>query len=131
MTAALHGLVLTIAIVSLLLGGAGVASLMAIGVTERTREIGIRMALGATRRAVLGQFLFEALVLCLVGGLVGIGIGFGAAYALSELATWNTEVSPRAVLLAVAFSATVGLFFGLWPARRAASLNPIEALRYE
>ncbi len=120
-----------IALVSLLVGGIGIMNIMLVSVTERTREIGIRMALGATRRNVLGQFLFEALVLCLVGGLIGIGLGFGAAYALSELANWNTAVSPRAVMLAVAFSATVGLFFGLWPARRAASLNPIEALRYE
>jgi putative ABC transport system permease protein len=120
-----------IALVSLLVGGIGIMNIMLVSVTERTREIGIRMALGATRKNVLGQFLFEALVLCLVGGLIGIGLGFGAAYALSELANWNTAVSPRAVLLAVAFSATVGLFFGLWPARRAASLNPIDALRYE
>ena len=120
-----------IALVSLLVGGIGIMNIMLVSVTERTREIGIRMALGATRNAVLGQFLFEALVLCLVGGLIGIGIGFGAAYALSELANWNTSVSPRAVLLAVVFSASVGLFFGLWPARRAASMNPIDALRYE
>jgi len=120
-----------IALVSLLVGGIGIMNIMLVSVTERTKEIGVRMALGATRKAVLGQFLFEALVLCLVGGLVGIGIGFAAAYALSELANWNTSVSPRAVLLAVAFSASVGLFFGLWPARRAAAMNPIEALRYE
>ncbi|MFO7588991.1 MAG: ABC transporter permease [Gemmatimonadota bacterium] len=120
-----------IALVSLLVGGIGIMNIMLVSVTERTREIGIRMALGATRGNVLGQFLLEALVLCLVGGLIGIALGFGASYALSELADWNTSVSPRAVMLAVAFSATVGLFFGLWPARRAASLNPIDALRYE
>jgi putative ABC transport system permease protein len=106
-------------------------NIMLVSVTERTREIGIRMALGATRGNVLGQFLLEALVLCLVGGMIGIALGWGASFALSELANWNTAVSPRAVGLAVAFSATVGLFFGLWPARRAASLNPIEALRWE
>ncbi len=120
-----------IALVSLLVGGIGIMNIMLVSVTERTREIGIRMALGATRANVLGQFLLEALVLCLVGGLIGIALGFGAAYALSELANWNTAVSPTAVMLAVAFSATVGLFFGLWPARRAASLDPIEALRWE
>ncbi len=120
-----------IALVSLLVGGIGIMNIMLVSVTERTREIGIRMALGATRGNVLGQFLLEALVLCLVGGLIGIALGWGASYALSELANWNTAISPRAVGLAVAFSATVGLFFGLWPARRAASLNPIEALRWE
>ena len=120
-----------IALVSLLVGGIGIMNIMLVSVTERTREIGIRMALGATRANVLGQFLLEALVLCLVGGLIGIALGWGASYALAELANWNTAVSPRAVGLAVAVSATVGLFFGLWPARRAASLNPIEALRWE
>jgi putative ABC transport system permease protein len=120
-----------IALVSLLVGGIGIMNIMLVSVTERTREIGVRMAMGATRRAVLSQFLLEALVLCLVGGLLGIAVGFGASGALAELAGWNTAVSPQAVGLAVAFSATVGLFFGIWPARRAAALDPIEALRYE
>jgi putative ABC transport system permease protein len=106
-------------------------NIMLVSVTERTREIGIRMALGATRKAVLTQFLLEALVLCLVGGLMGIAVGYGSSSALSNLANWNTTVSPQAVGLAVVFSASVGLFFGIWPARRAASLDPIEALRHE
>ncbi|MGI9038071.1 MAG: FtsX-like permease family protein, partial [Gemmatimonadota bacterium] len=120
-----------IALVSLLVGGIGIMNIMLVSVTERTREIGIRMALGATRSAVLTQFLLEALALCLVGGLIGIALGIGASQLLSSLANWNTAVSPAAVAMAVVFSLTVGLFFGIWPARRAASLNPIDALRYE
>ena len=120
-----------IAAVSLLVGGIGIMNIMLVSVTERTREIGIRMAMGATRRQVLTQFLLEALVLCLVGGFVGIAVGFGASKTLADLANWSTSVSPQSVGMAVAFSALVGLFFGAWPARRAASLDPIEALRYE
>lgn len=120
-----------IAAVSLLVGGIGIMNIMLVSVTERTREIGIRMAMGATRRQVLTQFLLEALVLCLVGGFIGIAVGYGASRTLAELANWTTAVSPEAVGMAVVFSAVVGLFFGAWPARRAASLDPIEALRYE
>ena len=120
-----------IAAVSLLVGGIGIMNIMLVSVTERTREIGIRMAMGATRRQVLTQFLLEALVLCLGGGFVGIAVGFGASKTLANLANWSTAVSPQSVGMAVAFSALVGLFFGAWPARRAASLDPIEALRYE
>ncbi|MDH3298521.1 MAG: ABC transporter permease [Gemmatimonadota bacterium] len=120
-----------IALVSLLVGGIGIMNIMLVSVTERTREIGIRMALGATRSAVLTQFLLEALTLCLVGGVIGIGVGIGASQLLSALANWNTSVSGLAVAMAVVFSLTVGLFFGIWPARRAASLDPIEALRWE
>ncbi len=120
-----------IALVSLLVGGIGIMNIMLVSVTERTREIGIRMALGATRGAVLTQFLLEALTLCLVGGVIGIGLGIGASQLLSALANWNTTVSGLAVGMAVIFSLTVGLFFGIWPARRAASLDPIEALRWE
>jgi len=120
-----------IALVSLLVGGIGIMNIMLVSVTERTREIGIRMALGATRGAVLTQFLLEALTLCLVGGLIGIGLGIGASQLLSALANWNTTVSGLAVAMALVFSLTVGLFFGIWPARRAASLDPIEALRWE
>jgi len=124
-------LLAAIAAVSLLVGGIGIMNIMLVSVTERTREIGVRMALGATRRNVLLQFLLEATVLCLAGGLIGIALGVGASRALSSLANWNTMVSPTAVLMAVAFSVAVGLFFGIWPARRAARLDPIDALRYE
>jgi putative ABC transport system permease protein len=120
-----------IAAVSLLVGGIGIMNIMLVSVTERTREIGVRKALGATRRSILLQFMVEALVLCLLGGLLGILLGSGGAIALSRLANWNTLISPAAVALAIAFSVGVGLFFGIWPAQRAARLDPVEALRYE
>jgi putative ABC transport system permease protein len=120
-----------IAAVSLLVGGIGIMNIMLVSVTERTREIGVRKALGATRRSILLQFMVEALVLCLLGGILGILLGSGGALALSRLANWNTLISPGAVILAIAFSAGVGLFFGIWPAQRAARLDPIQALRYE
>ena len=120
-----------IAAVSLLVGGIGIMNIMLVSVTERTREIGVRKALGATRFNVMFQFLVEALVLCLVGGMIGVVIGTIGAVVLSKLAHWNTLISPFAILLAFVFSAAVGLFFGIWPAKRAASLDPIVALRYE
>ncbi len=121
----------SIAFVSLMVGGIGIMNIMLVSVTERTREIGVRKALGATRRNVMLQFLVEALVLCMLGGVIGILVGTGGAIALSKLANWNTLISPQAVILAFAFSAFVGIFFGLWPAKRAAALDPIEALRHE
>ncbi len=120
-----------IAAVSLLVGGIGIMNIMLVSVTERTREIGVRKALGATRRNIMSQFLVEALVLCMMGGAFGIVVGAAGAVLLSELANWNTLISPQAIVLAVLFSAAVGVFFGLWPARRAAALDPIESLRYE
>jgi putative ABC transport system permease protein len=120
-----------IAAVSLLVGGIGIMNIMLVSVTERTREIGVRKALGATRRNILLQFLVEALVLCLMGGIGGIIFGTVGAILLSILADWNTLVSPASVFMAVLFSGGVGIFFGIWPARRAARLDPIEALRYE
>ncbi|UCD24128.1 MAG: ABC transporter permease [Gemmatimonadota bacterium] len=120
-----------IAAVSLLVGGIGIMNIMLVSVTERTREIGVRKALGATRQNIMLQFLVEALVLCLMGGVVGILAGTGGAFALSTWANWNTLVSWQAVVIAVIFSGAVGIFFGLWPARRASQLDPIEALRYE
>jgi putative ABC transport system permease protein len=106
-------------------------NIMLVSVTERTREIGVRKALGATRKSILLQFLVEAMALCLLGGVVGILLGSGGAVMLSKLASWNTHISMPAIVLAVAFSLGVGVFFGLWPAQRAARLDPIQALRYE
>jgi len=124
-------LLASIAGVSLLVGGIGIMNIMLVSVTERTREIGVRKALGATRGNILTQFLIEAMVLSFVGGALGILLGSGAAITLSKLAGWNTYISPTAILVAFVFSAAVGLFFGILPARRAASLDPIVALRYE
>jgi putative ABC transport system permease protein len=124
-------LLASIAGVSLIVGGIGIMNIMLVSVTERTREIGIRMALGATRGSIMLQFLVESVTLCLLGGLLGIGLGAWASSLMSRLAGWEVFVSPESVGLAFAFSVGVGLFFGIWPARRAARLNPIEALRYE
>jgi putative ABC transport system permease protein len=106
-------------------------NIMLVSVTERTREIGVRKALGATRLNILFQFVVEAVVLCVAGGVIGIAVGTLGAVGLSRLAHWNTLISPAAVIMAFCFSAAIGLFFGIWPARRAATLDPIEALRYE
>jgi putative ABC transport system permease protein len=124
-------LLASIAAVSLLVGGIGIMNIMLVSVTERTREIGVRKALGATRGNIMLQFLVEALALCLVGGGLGVLLGIGAAITLARIMQWNTLISPAAVTIAFGFSALVGLFFGLWPARRAARLDPIVALRYE
>jgi putative ABC transport system permease protein len=124
-------LLASIAGVSLVVGGIGIMNIMLVSVTERTREIGVRKALGATPNNILMQFLIEALVLCLVGGIIGIVLGSGVSMGLAKWKSWNMSVSPVAVGLAFAFSAAVGLFFGILPARRAARLDPIIALRYE
>jgi len=120
-----------IAAVSLLVGGIGIMNIMLVSVTERTREIGIRKALGATRQTILLQFLAEAVVLCIAGGAVGVAIGTGASSVLRRSFGWDTALSPAAIVLAFTFAAAVGIIFGVWPARRAAVLDPITALRYE
>src|SRR6267378_3123936 len=120
-----------IAAVSLLVGGIGIMNIMLVSVTERTREIGVRKALGATPKNILLQFLIEAIVLCLLGGVGGIVFGWLGAVALAKFGNFNTSVAPASILLAFFFSGFVGILFGVWPARRAASLDPIQSLRYE
>jgi putative ABC transport system permease protein len=124
-------LLASIASVSLLVGGIGIMNIMLVSVTERTREIGVRMAVGATEQDVQMQFLSEALVLSSLGGLIGIAFGVACSAVVSDLFHWSTFVSPASVIIAVVFSAIVGIFFGYYPARKAAQLDPIEALRYE
>jgi putative ABC transport system permease protein len=124
-------LLAAVASVSLVVGGIGIMNIMLVSVTERTREIGLRMAVGARTRDILGQFLVEAVALSLIGGLVGVALGMGAAVAVARLADWRIVLAPEAVLLAVAFAFAVGVFFGFYPARKAARLNPVEALRFE
>jgi putative ABC transport system permease protein len=124
-------LLASIAGVSLLVGGIGIMNIMLVSVTERTREIGLRMALGARGRDVLLQFLIEAVVLSLFGGTIGIGLGFAISRGVTLWLSWPTAVSPDAVALAFGFAAATGVFFGFYPARKAAALDPIEALRFE
>ncbi len=124
-------LLAAIASISLLVGGIGIMNIMLVSVTERTREIGIRMAIGARGMDVMTQFLIESSVMSLVGGLIGLGIGIGSATLVARLTGWNTAISPETVVLALAFSAAVGIFFGFYPAKKAAGLDPIDALRYE
>jgi len=121
----------SIAFISLLVGGIGIMNIMLVSVTERTREIGLRKAIGANNRDILSQFVIEAIAICLVGGILGILFGVAISGGLAKFAGWSTKVSLAAVLLAFLFSGGIGLFFGLWPARKASLLNPIEALRYE
>jgi putative ABC transport system permease protein len=130
-TATFTALLAGIAAVSLLVGGIGIMNIMLVSVTERTREIGIRKALGATRSNILLQFLVEAVVLCLAGGAIGVAAGIGASAVLRHSFGWEAAMDPSAVLIAFAFAASVGILFGVWPARRAAVLDPITALRYE
>jgi len=124
-------LLAAVASVSLLVGGIGIMNIMLVSVTERTREIGLRMAVGARTRDILGQFLVEAVTLSLIGGLIGVALGVGGALAIAQLAGWRIVISPEAVVLAVAFAFVIGVFFGFYPARKAARLNPVEALRFE
>jgi len=124
-------LLASIASVSLVVGGIGIMNIMLVTVTERTREIGIRMALGATRFSIMVQFMTEAMVICLLGGTIGVLLGLGVSKILTSLAGWQAAVSVTAIARAFGFSAIVGLFFGLWPARKAARMDPIVALRYE
>ncbi len=127
----LSWLLASIATISLIVGGIGIMNIMLVSVTERTREIGLRKAIGAKRRDILTQFLIEALVVSALGGSFGILLGWTATLLMSAIAGWAAVVSPLAILLAFVFSAGVGIIFGLWPARKASRLNPIEALRYE
>ena len=124
-------LLLSVASVSLLVGGIGIMNIMLVSVTERTREIGIRMAVGAKRRDILTQFLLEAVVLSTIGGLCGVVLGIVSSQVVSSIAQWPTIVPVEAIMLAVIFSGAVGIFFGFYPARKAARLDPIQALRYE
>jgi putative ABC transport system permease protein len=124
-------LLASIALVSLLVGGIGIMNIMLVSVTERTREIGVRMALGARRRDILSQFLIESVTLAVAGGVVGILVGVGAATIMAKLYKWNTLVSLPAVAVSFGFAFVVGIFFGIYPARKASRLDPIEALRYE
>jgi putative ABC transport system permease protein len=124
-------LLAAIASVSLVVGGIGIMNIMLVSVTERTREIGLRMAVGARGRDILLQFLVEAVTLALIGGLAGIALGIGASFAVGSVAGWRTEIDPRAVIVAFGFAGAIGVFFGFYPARKAARLSPIDALRHE
>jgi putative ABC transport system permease protein len=121
----------SIASVSLIVGGIGIMNIMLVSVTERTREIGIRRAVGAKKRDVLVQFLVEAIALSIIGGIIGILLGFVGSRAISKFAGWPSFVTPESIFLAFFFSAIIGIFFGLYPAKKAAGLDPIDALRYE
>ncbi len=121
----------SVAFVSLIVGGIGIMNIMLVSVTERTREIGVRMAVGATESDVQLQFLVEAVTLSMLGGLAGIFVGIASSALINNLLAWPTVLSPQAILMAAVFSIAVGVFFGFYPARKAAQLDPIEALRYE
>jgi putative ABC transport system permease protein len=120
-----------IAGVSLLVGGIGIMNIMLVSVVERTHEIGVRKALGATRGAILLQFLTEAVIICIVGGAIGVAAGVAGARLMADAFAWSVAIEPQTIALAVGYAAGIGLVFGVWPARRAARLNPVDALRYE
>jgi putative ABC transport system permease protein len=124
-------LLAAIASISLLVGGIGIMNIMLVSVTERTREIGIRMAIGARGSDVLTQFLVESIVMGVLGGAIGLAVGIAGAKVLGHFTGWSTVISPLVVAGSIGFSAAVGVFFGYYPARKAAALNPIQALRYE
>ena len=130
-TGTMTSLLSAVAVISLVVGGIGIMNIMLVSVTERTREIGIRKAIGATPRDILLQFLIESAILSLIGGLIGILLGVGGAYLLATVAGWNAIVNATAVIAAVVVSVGVGLFFGIYPASKAAKLHPIVALRFE
>lgn len=130
-TETITNLLLCVAFVSLLVGGIGIMNIMLVSVTERTREIGLRMAVGARGSDILKQFLVESIVICLLGGLLGIALGHGLSVLMTVLMNWPSSVSYGAIILAVGVSAMVGVIFGYYPAWKAARLDPIEALRYE
>jgi ABC-type antimicrobial peptide transport system permease subunit len=124
-------LLLCVALISLAVGGVGIMNIMLVSVTERTREIGVRMSVGARARDILRQFLTEAIVLCVAGGVIGILFGRGSSYLITLVLKWPTEISIPAIVAAVAVSIGVGVIFGYYPAWKASRLDPIEALRYE
>ena len=124
-------LLMAVASISLIVGGIGIMNIMLVSVTERTREIGLRMAVGATSNEIKSQFLIESIVLSLIGGVIGIVLGIGGSFAMSAYSQWKAIIDPTAVLLAFSFSAAVGVFFGFYPARKASLLDPIDALRHE
>jgi ABC-type antimicrobial peptide transport system permease subunit len=130
-TSTMTNLLLCVALISLVVGGVGIMNIMLVSVTERTREIGLRMAVGARGWDIMWQFLVEALVLCLIGGGIGIFLGWLASYLVTRFLGWSTLISPAAIVVAVLVSAGVGLVFGFYPAWKASRLDPIEALRYE
>jgi putative ABC transport system permease protein len=124
-------LLAAIASVSLVVGGISIMNIMLVSVTERTREIGLRLAVGARRRDIRNQFLTEAVSLCLLGGVIGVSVGTISAWAVAKLAGWPIFLGPEAMLLAAGFAAAIGIFFGYYPARKAARLEPVVALRSE
>jgi putative ABC transport system permease protein len=124
-------MLMSIASISLIVGGIGIMNILLVSVTERTKEIGLRMAVGAKRRHILLQFLIEAIIMTAIGGIAGVAAGIGGAKLLTTMVGWPTIISPEAVVIAFLFSLIVGVFFGLYPANKASKMNPIEALHYE